>query len=75
MTPPPKLSDLQIELLKMFSIPLEESQVLEIKQILADYFAKNVDRKVDDLFEKNNWTSAKVEEWLGEHMRTPYVGK
>ena len=66
------LSNLQIEILKTFSRPLPESQVLEIQQLLADYFAKNVDDKVDALFENNDWDASKVDEWLNEHQRTPY---
>lgn len=34
------LTNLQLELLKTFSRPLPNSQLLEIKAILADYFAK-----------------------------------
>ena len=67
-----KLTNLQIELLKVFSRPIPESQILEIRQILADYFAQKVDTSVDVLFEQNNWDSSKIDEWLGEHLRTPY---
>lgn len=67
------LSNLQLEILKTFSRPLPESQVLEIQQLLADYFAKKVDNQVDALFESNNWDASKVDEWLSEHSRTPYV--
>jgi hypothetical protein len=67
------LTNLQLELLKTFSRPLPESQLLEIKQLLADYFASKIDDGIDELFEKNNWdTDAKVNQWLGEHLRTPY---
>jgi hypothetical protein len=67
-----KLTNLQIELLKVFSRPIPESQILEIRQILADYFAKKVDAGVDSLFEQNAWDSSKIDEWLGEHLRTSY---
>ena len=67
------LSNLQIEILQTFSKPLPENQILEIRQILADYFAKKVDDGIDELFEKNDWeANEKVEEWLSEHSRTPY---
>ena len=66
------LSNLQLELLKVFSRPLPEKQILEIRQLLADYFAQKIDEDVDTLFERNNWDATKVDEWLGEHMRTPY---
>lgn len=67
------LSNLQLEILKTFSKPLPENQILEIRQLLADYFAKKVDDGIDELFDKNDWdTDTKVEEWLNEHQRTPY---
>jgi hypothetical protein len=70
------LTNLQIEILKTFSRPMPESQVLEIKQLLADYFAKKVDDDIDELFEKNNWNvNEKVNEWASGHDRTPYLPK
>jgi hypothetical protein len=70
------LTNLQLELLKTFSRPLPESQFLEIKQLLADYFAKKVDEGMDDLFEKNNWdVNEKVSEWSKSHERIPYSSK
>lgn len=70
------LTNLQLEILKTFSRPLPESQILEIRQLLADYFAKKVDDGIDELFESNNWnTDKKVDEWLNTHLRTPYEAK
>lgn len=68
------LSNLQLELLKTFSRPIPENQLLEIKEILSEYFAKKVDDEMDKLFEQNKWeVNDKVQEWLGEHMRTLYT--
>lgn len=44
------ITSLQLELLKTFSRPIPDSQLLEIKQLLADYFARKVDEDVDALF-------------------------
>lgn len=64
------LTNLQLELLKTFSRPLPNSQLLEIKAILADYFAKKVDNGIDELFESNNWkVEEKVEKWKNSHFR------
>ena len=48
------MTELQLELIKTFSRPLSEDQVLEIKQLLADYFARKVDEQVDVLFEEKS---------------------
>ncbi len=66
------LTPLQIELVKTFSHSVSEEQVLEIRQLLADYFARKLDEAVDRLSEDQQWTSDVADHWLNEHMRTPY---
>ena len=66
------LTSLQLELLKTFSRPIPDDQVLEIKQLLANYFAQKVDEGVDALFAEKNWDATTVENWLTDHNRTPY---
>lgn len=66
------LTELQLELVKTFSRPLPEDQVLEIRQLLADYFARKVDEEVDRLFEERGYDERTIDEWLNTHMRTPY---
>jgi hypothetical protein len=72
---PNKLSNLQMELLKVFSMDLDENQLKDIRSILADYFAKKIATDVDLLFEKNNWGEDKIKEWASDHSRTPYLKK
>lgn len=66
------LTSLQLELLKTFSRPIPDEQVLEIKELLADYFARKVDEGVDALFTEQGWDSSMVDNWLNAHDRTPY---
>lgn len=66
------LTELQLELVKTFSRPLPEDQVLEIRQLLADYFARKVDEEVDRLFDERGYDERTIDEWLNTHMRTPY---
>lgn len=66
------LTSLQLELLKTFSRPVSDEQVLEIKQLLSDYFARKVDDDVDALFAQQGWDADTVKGWLAEHNRTPY---
>ncbi|HMO40448.1 MAG TPA: hypothetical protein PKE17_13625 [Saprospiraceae bacterium] len=67
-----KLSNLQLELLRVFSFELREEQLMEIRGLLADYFANSVSEEMDALFEANQWGEEKIEEWSKEHMRTKY---
>lgn len=50
-----RLSNLQVELLKTFRFELSEEQLMEIRQLLIDYFANKVTSEMDLLFEANNW--------------------
>ena len=65
-----KLSNLQIELLKVFSYNLSDFQLLEIKTLLANYFAQKATNRMDELWEKNGWTAETMKAWGNEHMRT-----
>ena len=69
------LSKLQLELLKIFSFNINDDQLLEIKSILATYFADKITEDIDRLFEEKGWGNEKIEEWSQEHMRTKYKYK
>jgi hypothetical protein len=64
------LSNLQVELLQMFKYNLPENQLLEVKKILAEYFAKMATDEVDKLWDKNKWTDATMDTWVNEHLRS-----
>ncbi len=66
------LSNLQLELLRVFNFDLSEEQLQEIRALLADYFANKVTSEIDALFEENEWGEDKIQEWSKEHMRTKY---
>jgi hypothetical protein len=58
------LSNLQLELLKLYSIPLSESELVEVKQVLALHFANRLSKHVDDLWQKQGLTKEDMEQWL-----------
>ena len=65
-----KLSTLQIELLKLFSYNLSDGQLLEIKTLLANYFAQKATDRMDELWAEKGWTAKTMKSWGNEHMRT-----
>jgi len=67
-----KLSNLQLELLKVFSYQLDSKQLVDIKDLLTKYFAKQATQEIDKLWEENNWDNETMTEWTNEHLRTPY---
>lgn len=68
-----KLSNLQLELLKLFSFDTSEEELADIKRILAKYYAKKATEEMDRLWDQKQWTSETMDEWLHEHKRAPYL--
>ena len=62
----PPLTNLQMELLKLYAVPLSEEQLLEVKEVLAEYFAGPLTRHVDELWEQRGLTAADMEQWLSD---------
>ncbi len=60
------LSPLQLELLKVYSFSPSEADLLEIKRLLANYFAEKLVQKVDAAIQERNITEADLESWLNE---------
>jgi hypothetical protein len=67
-----KLTNLQLELIKIFSFQLNDNQLIEIRDILTKYFAENATKEMDKLWLNNGWTNETMENWANEHMRTTY---
>lgn len=64
-----KLTNAQIELLKLFKYDLPEKQLVEMKNILARYFADTASDEMDRLWEENNWSNDTMKEWADGHER------
>lgn len=66
------MSNLQLELLKLYATNLSEEQLLDIKRMLAAYFAEQIDRDMTTLWEEKGWDDSTIEKWKHERLRTPY---
>ncbi|WP_111669418.1 hypothetical protein [Algoriphagus litoralis] len=65
-------TNLQLELLKIFSHDLSEKELKEIKALLQDYFSKKAIKEADEVWEKESWSKEKIESILNDSERTPY---
>ncbi len=65
-----KLSNLQLELLKVFHHDLPEAQLLEIRQLLTSYFAKRATEAMDTVWKEKQWNAEEMEKIVNEHLRT-----
>ena len=60
------LTNLQMELLKLYAMRLSDDQLLEVKQVLARHFAKRLTRRVDGLWQERGLTAADMDRWLSD---------
>ena len=61
---PSRLSGLQLELLKIYSYNPSESELLEIKELLAQYFSNKLVKNMGQWAEENNFTNSDLDKWL-----------
>ena len=71
MEPQRSLTNLQLELLKIFSFNLPEDELLEIKNILAQHLADRLTRRVGKIWEDKGLTQDDMDQWLNDE--TPFV--
>lgn len=62
-------SNLQLELLKVYSREIEEEDLLAIRKILADYFAKKAIEMADKVWDQNGWKTEDTKKLSQEHNR------
>lgn len=61
-----KLSNLQLELLKVFSHNISEDELKDIRKMLAHYFMKRAVKGADDVANKKGYSAELMEKWLQE---------
>jgi len=62
-------SNVQLEILKTFSHQLSESELLELRQTLALFFAKRLVAQADKVWDEKQWTDHDVTKMLTTKMR------
>ncbi len=63
------LSNMQVELLKLYANNISDDKVLEIKQLLANYFAQKATEAMDKVWEEKGLTEQDMINWTNEHNR------
>ncbi|QBN19299.1 hypothetical protein [Flavobacterium nackdongense] len=62
-------TNVQLELLKTFSHQLPESDLIDLKNTLALFFAKRLINQADTVWEEKEWNDKLVDEMLHTKMR------
>jgi len=58
------LSNIQLELLKMYSHGVSDEQLKEIRGILVDYFLRKATEEADRLWNEKGWSNETMDDWL-----------
>ncbi|MBS1530491.1 MAG: hypothetical protein JSU01_09300 [Bacteroidetes bacterium] len=61
------LSNIQIELLKLFGTNLSERDLIELKQLLSKFCAKKAISLADDIWDKKGLSDQEMDTWLNRN--------
>ncbi len=60
------LSNVQLELLKMFSRDLSEQDLLNLRRLLARFLAEKASDELDQLWDERGWSDETMDSWLSD---------
>lgn len=66
------LNPVQLHLLDMFRFCKSDLELLELKDVLAAYYAQKVQEEADRLWDDGTLDADAIERIGKEHLRTPY---
>jgi hypothetical protein len=65
-----QMSNIQLELLKLYATDIPNEDLINIKRLMVQYFAEKITQQMDSLWEENNWTAETMHEWAKGHIRS-----
>lgn len=69
MTVRKSLSNMQLELLKLYANDLPDRQLHDIKLLLAQYFAQKATEAMDKQWDERGLTEQDMVDWTNQHAR------
>lgn len=70
-----KLSNLQLELLKLYANEVSDEDLLVFHNFISKYFAEKAVKEANKIWDEEKWNDAKIEELLSSNFRTPHNKK
>ena len=67
------INPVQLHLLEMFNYCNSEKMMSDLKDVLAQFYAEQVQKEADRLWDNGTLNGEAIEHILGEHWRTPYT--
>lgn len=62
----------QLEILKVLARPMKEQELLELKRLIVRFFAKQLVREANEVWDKKGWEASDTKRLSRRHLRTPY---
>ncbi|MCF8370947.1 MAG: hypothetical protein K9H64_04945 [Bacteroidales bacterium] len=69
------LSNMQLELLKLFSRNLDETDLMALKRMMVKYLAQKATKLADEVWDEKKWTEKDMDDLLNTHEHSPYNPK
>ncbi len=63
-------TNVQLEIIKTFDINLDENELIEFKNMLANYFAQRAVKSANEVWDAEGWTDEDVDRMLNTKMRS-----
>ncbi len=60
------LSNVQMELLKIFSTGVSDSEIGELKAVIANFYANKATRRADEIWDEKGLTNDDMDKWLNQ---------
>ncbi|RYZ88534.1 MAG: hypothetical protein EOP06_10775 [Proteobacteria bacterium] len=65
----PPLSNLQVELLRLYANNVPEEDLLAIKQLINDFFVEKAVHVADRIWDERGYSNDTMEQWLNTDLR------
>lgn len=69
----PVFTSYQMQILDSIANVKDEHDMLEIRNLIAEYFSNKALDAMDKLCDEGKLSVHTIESWSSEHMRTPYI--
>ncbi len=69
------LSNMQVELLNLFTRDLEKEDLIALKRLIVKYLAQKASQLADTVWNEKNWQESDMDTLLHKHERTQYNRK
>lgn len=63
------LTNMQVELLKLFAHDLPEKNLLDLKELISDYLLDLARTEADNEWDKKGYSQENADEWLGKEIK------